>query len=84
MSDALIVAIITGLASVLSVIITNKQSNKEVEHKLETAQAITDTKLDHLTEEIKKHNHFAERIPVIEEQQKEQWERIHILENKVN
>lgn len=80
--DEIIVAVITGLASVIAVIITNNHSNREMDHKLETAQAVTDTKLDELTREVRLHNHFAQRIPVLEEQNKELFYRIKELERK--
>ena len=62
------VAIITGVASVLAVVITNSRSNAERDYKMERAQAVTDTKLEELTREVRLHNNFAERIPVLEEQ----------------
>lgn len=80
--DEIIVAVITGLASVIAVIITNNRSNREMNHKLETAQAVTDTKLDELTREVRLHNNFAQRIPVLEEQNKELFYRIKELERK--
>ena len=62
----LIGAIITGVLSLLGVIITNNNSNRKVENQIQMSQAITDTKLENLTEEVKKHNEFATRIPVME------------------
>ena len=64
--------IFVGALTLIGVIISNKRSNDklntEIQHKLETAQAVTDTKLDELTREVRKHNGFAERMPVVEEQ----------------
>lgn len=54
-----------GLALV-GVIITNMMSNKKIENQLTTNQAVTDTKLDILTEEVKKHNTFGDRITKLE------------------
>lgn len=62
----LISAALTGILSLLGVILTNKSSNEKMVSKIETSQAITDTKLESLTEEVKKHNNFATRVPVIE------------------
>lgn len=62
----LIGAIVTGVLSLLGVIITNNNSNRKVENQIQMAQAITDTKLENLTEEVKKHNEFATKIPVME------------------
>lgn len=78
--DSIIVAIITGGASLLAVIITNLQSNKKIENQLDKQQAITDTKLENLTREVRVHNNFAQRIPVIEEQIKVANHRIDDLE----
>ena len=71
----MVAAIISGLASVvvgvlalIGVIVTNNKANKEVQHTLDTAQAVTDTKIEELTREVRLHNGFAEKIPVIQEQ----------------
>lgn len=62
----LIGAIVTGVLSLLGVIITNNNSNRKIENQIQLSQAITDTKLENLTEEVKKHNSFATKIPVLE------------------
>lgn len=71
MSDAVIVAIISGVCSmivgVVSAVISAKATGNDLQKKLEIAQAVTDTKLDELTREVRKHNNFAERVPVLEE-----------------
>lgn len=59
-------ALITGVLSLVGVIVTNAASNKKVESKLETAQAVTDTKIDELTREVRAHNNFAQRMPIVE------------------
>jgi len=66
--ENIIPSLITGILALVGVIITNISSNKTIENKLSIAQAVTDTKLDSLTEEVKKHNNFASRMPVVEEQ----------------
>lgn len=66
MSEAIIVAIITGGLSLIGVLIANGKSAREIDHKLETHQAVTDTKLEELTREVRKHNNFAEKLPRIE------------------
>lgn len=76
-------ALITGVLALAGVIITNISSNKTIENKLSIAQAVTDTKLDNLTEEVKKHNNFASRMPVVEEQIKVINHRIDDLEHEV-
>lgn len=67
MNDAIIVALITGGLSLVGVIISNISSNRKVEASLEKAQAVTDTKLEELTREVREHNNFARRMPVVEE-----------------
>ena len=79
----IIVAGITGLASIIAVILTNSQSNKKIEHNLQTSQAVTDFKIDELTREVREHNNFAKRMPVVEEQIKVINHRIEDLEKKV-
>jgi hypothetical protein len=64
--EAIIVALITGGLSLVGVIITNLSSNRRVENSLKTAQAVTDTKIDELTREVREHNNFARRMPIVE------------------
>lgn len=84
MSETIIVAIITGGLSLLGVIVTSSRTAKEVETKLEKQQAVTDTKLEELTREVREHNNFARRVPVVEEQIKEINHRITDLEHQKN
>lgn len=81
--SGIIVALITGGLSLIGVIITNMQSNKKIEVQLDKQQAITDTKLENLTREVRMHNEFAQRVPVIEEQVKVANHRIEDLEKKI-
>ena len=71
MSDAIIVALITGGLSLLGVIITGRKNACEMEHKLEVRQAVTDTKIEELTREVRAHNNFAQRMPVVEKEIKD-------------
>lgn len=80
MTPEIIVAVITGVASIVAVVITTRSGNKEITHKLETNQAVTDTKLQALTDEVRQHNEFAKRMPVVEEQIKVINHRIDDLE----
>lgn len=82
MDASVIVAIITGIVTIVTVIINTKANNREMTHKLETMQAVTDTKLDALAAEVRDHNNFARRMPVIEEQIKVINHRIADLERK--
>lgn len=78
--ESIIVAIITGGLSLIGVIITNAKSSKDIENKLSVQQAVTDTKIEELTREVRTHNNFAQRVPVIEEQIKVINHRISDLE----
>ena len=80
--ESIVVAVITGGLSLLGVIISNIQSNKKIENQLDKQLAITDTKLENLTREVRLHNNFAQRIPVIEEQIRVANHRIEDLEKK--
>lgn len=75
-------SIIVGVLSLVGVIITNNTSNKKIEQKLTTAQAVTDYKIDELTREVREHNNFARRMPVVEEQIKVINHRLADLEQK--
>lgn len=69
--EQIIIALITAGLSLVGVMITNYFNNKslsdKVTHQLEVAQAVTDTKIEELTREVRTHNNFAQRIPVMEE-----------------
>ena len=82
MVDAIVVALITGGLSLIGVIFTNLAGQQQTEQKLATAQAVTDTKIEELAREVRKHNDFAQRVPVLEEQIKVANHRIADLENK--
>lgn len=64
--DSIAAALITGLLALAGVIITNLFAGRKVEAALEKHQAVTDTKLEELTREVREHNHFARRMPVVE------------------
>ena len=72
MMDSIIAAVITGALTLFGVILANNK-----------AQAVTETKLDDLTREVREHNGFARRMPVVEEQIKVINHRIEDLERKV-
>lgn len=69
MTESIIVALITGSMTLIGVLIA---SNKQ--------QAVTDIKLDELTREVREHNDFARRVPILEEQMKVVNNRISDLE----
>ena len=69
--EQIAVALITAGLGLVGVMITNYFSNKslgdKVQHQLEVSQAVTDTKIEELTREVRAHNNFALRVPVLEE-----------------
>lgn len=69
--EGIVIAIITGMFSFGASLVANSSSNKKLVNdlKLEVTknQAITDTKLEELTREVREHNNFAKRMPVVEE-----------------
>ena len=68
MSDAIVVALITGGLSLAGVVVTCLATSKKNEKTAAVAQAVTETKIDELTREVRLHNGFAQRMPVVEEQ----------------
>lgn len=81
MADTIIVAIITGGLSLAGVVISSIASTRRMDSNLKTSQAVTETKLDELTREVREHNNFARRIPVVEEQIKVINHRVADLED---
>lgn len=81
MTEAITVALITGGLSLIGVIIASIAGNRRTEQKIQVAQAVTDTKIEELTREVRKHNGFAEKIPVIQEQIKVVNHRLADLED---
>ena len=82
--EQIIIALITAGLGLVGVMITNYFNNKslsdKVTHQLEVAQAVTDTKIEELTREVRTHNNFAQRIPVMEEKIADANHRIDDLE----
>lgn len=93
MSEAVIVALITGGLSLIGIIITTARSNQQLFAKLDKQSELSDAKLDKeiavikteissLSEEVRKHNAFAERIPALEEKAKAADRRLTDLEHR--
>lgn len=80
MDTGIIVAIITGIVTIFTTIITVWAGLRKSAQAAAIRQAVTDTKLEELTREVRKHNNFAERMPVVEEQIKVINHRITDLE----
>ena len=80
MSEAVMVALITGGISLIGTVLTILATSRKTETAMQVNQAVTDTKIEELTREVRKHNGFAERLPVVEEQIKVINHRIEDLE----
>ena len=89
--QTIIAAAITGgislvgiiITSIVTVIVNSKKTEKvsaDVTKALEISQAVTDTKIDELTREVRAHNNFAQRVPVLEEKMTVASHRIDDLE----
>ena len=82
MSDAIIVALITGVLSLVGVYISNRRSAGEIDAKLERQQAVMEERISALTREVREHNEFARRVPVLEEKVSVANHRIDDLERR--
>ena len=80
MSEAIIVALITGGLSLAGVVVTCLVTARKNETAMKVSQAVTDTKIEELTREVRLHNGFAEKIPVIQEQIKSIGGKVEKLE----
>lgn len=78
--ESIISALVAGGLTLIGTVLTVSSGQKKTEQKLQTAQAVTDCKIDELTREVRLHNNFAQRVPVIEEQVKVINHRIANLE----
>ena len=82
--NEIIVALITGGLALVGTVISGRNTvdkvNRTMMQNLSTSQAVTDTKIEELTREVREHNNFARRVPVLEEQMKVANHRIDDLE----
>ena len=68
MTESILVALITGGLSLLGVVCTCLATARKSEKNQEIAQAVMKTELAELTREVRAHNHFAQRMPVVEQE----------------
>jgi hypothetical protein len=80
--ESIIVSIVTGVCSIIGVILAASASSRKLQQQLEVSQAVTNTKLEALTAEVRSHNNFAQRMPVVEEQIKVINHRLEDLEHE--
>lgn len=88
MSEAVIVAIVIGGLSLVGVIITcfvsNRKTTNEVTHKLKLHQAVTDTKLEALRDEVHKHNNLIERTYKLEKSEELLQEKMQVVNHRID
>jgi len=80
MSEAVMVALITGGISLIGTVLTILMTTKKTEESMRISQAVMEQKITDLTREVRSHNNFAQRLPVVEEQIKVINHRIDDLE----
>lgn len=77
----IVVALITGGLALIGVVISNRTTAIKIQNQIVTNQAVTDTKIDELTREVREHNNFAKRVPVVENEIEHLKNKIHHLED---
>lgn len=80
MIESIVTALITGGLSLVGVVVTCIATSRKTEKAAAVAQAVTDTKIEELTREVRAHNNFAQRVPVVEHEIKVINHRIEDLE----
>lgn len=80
--EAIIVAIITGGISLIGTVMTILSTSKKTDENLKISQAVTDTKIEELVREVRIHNNFVQRVPILEEQMKHVNHRLSDLERE--
>lgn len=83
MSEAVLTALITGGLSVVGVVITNLAANRKMQYEIKQNQAITETKIEELTREVREHNNFAHRVPILETKVKVADHRLDDIEEEL-
>jgi uncharacterized membrane protein YecN with MAPEG domain len=81
MPDAIVIALISSVVPLIGTVITVLFSYNKTDENLKINQAVTNTKIEELTREVRAHNNFAQRMPVVEEQIKTINHRLDGLED---
>lgn len=82
MVESILTALIAGGLALIGTVITVASASRKTEQNIKTHQAVTDEKIAELTREVREHNNFARRMPVVEEQIKAINHRIKDLEQE--
>jgi TolA-binding protein len=80
MTEAVLVACITGGLSLVGVVVTSLATSKKQEKAAAVAQAVMDTKIDALTREVREHNNFAQKMPAMQQEIRDLERRVNNLE----
>jgi hypothetical protein len=83
LSEAVLTALITGGLSVVGVVITNLAANRKMQYEIKQNQAVTETKIEELTREVREHNNFAHRVPILETKVKVADHRLDDIEEEL-
>lgn len=76
--------IITAAGSIIAVVLTNNRANREIISRMESSDAVQEEKIAELTREVRKHNNFAERVPILEGDMKVLKEQIKNIRYQLN
>lgn len=76
--------IITAAGSIIAVVLTNNRANREIMSRMESSDAVQEEKIAELTREVRKHNNFAERVPILEGDMKVLNEQIKNIRYQLN
>lgn len=79
--EAIMTAVITGGLALVGTILSNKSTENKIQQQLIVNQAVYDTKLEELTREVREHNNFAKRMPVVENEIEHLKSEVHNLED---
>lgn len=75
--------VVTAVSSVIAVIITNNKAHRDILQQIEVTNAVRDEKIEELTREVRLHNNFAQRMPVVEGDMKVIREQIKVVNHRI-
>lgn len=84
MTEGIVISIITLIGTLVGIFVSAKATREDFSKKLEISQAVTNNELKHLTEEVKRHNAFAERIPKLEGELGVLAEKVRVANHRID
>jgi hypothetical protein len=75
--------VVTAASSVIAVVITNNKAHRDILQQIEVTNAVRDEKIEELTREVRLHNNFAQRMPVVEGDMKVIREQIKVVNHRI-